>query len=206
MKATSRQIFRAGLALVLLALVAGSSLAHVVVIPDSLKNSPDYWRPHDPESLSVVLGRRPNAPLVKMRFMNGGQSLDDLGRRVCRALHRPDYDSLWTLCIADSEFRVILWPEFPQSRPATGLKWQDAWLFQLARLHAGCSHAVRDHGGHVYEFVGFISDSVAHYKNFTLYSRVQMNVRNDENQAQTWTWIKAIAERKGRFKIYSTED
>ena len=206
MKATSRQIFRAGLALVLLALVAGSSLAHVVVIPDSLKNSPDYWRPHDPESVSVFLGRRPNAPLVRMPFTNGAKSLNELGRRVCRALHRPDYDSLRTLCVSDSEFRVILWPEFPQSRPATGLTWQDAWLFLSARLHAGCSHAVRDHGGHVYEFVGFIADSVAHYKNFTLYSQLHMNVRDDEKQAQEWSWLKAIVERKGSFKIYSTQD
>src|SRR5215831_15271794 len=198
-------LLRAVLALVLVGLLGGTSPAQVV-IPDSLKNHPDYWRPHDPESLSVVLGRRLNAPLVQMRFTNGARSLDDIGRRVCRALHRPDYDSLWTLCVSDSEFRVILWPEFPQSRPATGLTWVDAWTILLARMHAGCSHATRDYGGHVYEFNGFIADSVAHYKNFTLYSRLHMNVRDDEKQAQEWTWIKAIAERKGSFKIYSTQD
>ncbi len=199
------KIFRAGLAAILVAVLAGTCLAQVV-IPDSLKRHPDYWRPHDPESLSVFLGRRPNAPLVQLRFKKGARSLDELGRRVCGAINHAAYDSLWTLCVTDTEFRVILWPEFPQSRPATGLQWDDAWTFLLARLHAGCNHAMRDYGGHVWEFVGFMPDSVAHYKNFILYSQVFMNVRNEANQTQRWTWLKAVVERKGTFKIYSTED
>ena len=156
--------------------------------------------------MSVVVGRRLSAPLVSKRFRGGARSLDDLGRGVCYALHHGDRDSLLKLCISDDEFRDILWREFPQSRPAVGLTWVDAWRILYARLHAGCSHAVRDHGGHAYEFLRFEADTTARYRNFKLHNRLILIARDDEGQIQRWTWLRAAAERKGEFKIYSTDD
>jgi len=107
---------------------------------------------------------------------------------------------------ADDEFRDILWREFPQSRPATGLEWEDGWRILYARIHAGCGHAVRDHGGHVYQFVRFDVDSTMRYRNFRMYSRLTMVVKDDDGQEQRWGWLRAVVERGGRYKIYSTED
>ena len=56
---------------------------------------------------------------------------------MCRALHRQDRDSLLALCVNEREFREVLWNEFPQSRPATGLKWDDAWRTLTVRLLSG---------------------------------------------------------------------
>ncbi len=172
----------------------------------SVRDSPGYVRLFDPESASVAAGRRLNAPLVSRRFEGGARSLDELGRAVCRALHRTSRDSLLALCVRDDEFRDILWREFPQSRPAVGLTWVDAWRILYARMHAGCSHAIRDFGGHAYEFVGLEADSIARYRNFKLYSRLTLVARDDEGQIQRMKWLRAVAERRGSFKIYSTED
>ena len=46
---------------------------------------------------------------------------EENGRAVCGALHGNSPDSLMRLIVNEEEFRIILWPEFPQSRPATGL-------------------------------------------------------------------------------------
>lgn len=172
----------------------------------SVQESPGYVRLFDPESMSVVTGRRMNAPLVSKRFHGGASSLDGLGRAVCRALHRANRDSLADLCIRDDEFREVLWREFPQSRPAVGLQWEDAWRILYARVHAGCSHALRDYGGHAYEFVGLEADSIVRYRNFKLYSQLTLLARDDEGRVQRMKWLRAVAERKGAFKIYSTED
>jgi len=173
----------------------------------SVKDSPGYYPPADPESTSERIGRRLNAPRVSKRFHGGARSLDDLGRTVCRALHRSDRDSLLQLCITDDEFRDILWREFPQSRPAVGLEWVDAWRILYARLHAGCAHAERDLGGRGYEFVRFeCADTTARYRNFKLHNRLTLVARDDRGQIQRWRWLRSVAERRGRFKIYSTED
>src|SRR5262245_44571222 len=54
----------------------------------SIKDSPGYYPPADPESTSERIGRRLNAPLVSKPFRGGAASLDDLGRSICRAIHR----------------------------------------------------------------------------------------------------------------------
>ena len=113
----------------------------------SIKDSPGYIPLVDPESTSVLIGRRLNAPLVNRRLQGGATSLDQLGRAVCRALHSGDRDSLLALCVREDEFSEIMWREFPQSRPVTGLTSEDGWRVLSMRLNAGCSEAIRDHGG-----------------------------------------------------------
>lgn len=172
----------------------------------SVKDSPGYVPLVDPESSSVRLGRRTNAPLVSKRFAGGAASLAELGRAVCWALQHPQSDSLLHLCVTDGEFRDILWREFPQSRPATGVQWDDAWKVLYARQRAGVAHAKRDYGNHWYQLVSVKADSVSRYRNFTLHSGVTIVAKDDTGAMHEWKWVRAVAERKGRFKIYSTED
>jgi hypothetical protein len=174
---------------------------------NSVKDSPGYIPLVDPESASVALGRRTNAPAVSKRFQGGAKSLDDLGRAVCRLLHRSDLDSLHGLCVTDEEFRDILWREFPQSRPVTGLTWEDGWRVLDIRLTSGCRGAVQDLGGHAYQFLRFErSDTTALYKNFKLHNGLLLVARDDEGQIVKMNWVRSVAERKGAFKIYSTGD
>jgi hypothetical protein len=182
---------------------------HDSAIPEkhgSVTLEPGYYPPNDPESSSVRIGRRVNAPIVNDRFVGGAHSMEDLGRRVCSALRNNRADSLMMLALGEHEFRVIMWPELPQSRPATGIEWTDGWLFLYARVHAGCAHAARDWGGHVYHFVRFESESTQVFKNFKLHSGLTLVARDEFGQLQRMTWLRGVIERKGAFKIYSTDD
>jgi hypothetical protein len=172
----------------------------------SLRNEPGYKPLVDPESASVAAGRRLNAPLVSIPFKGGAPSLDELGRAVCRSIHSGSRDSLLALCVTEAEFRDILWREFPQSRPVTGVRWTDAWGILFARLRAGCSQAMRDNGGHWYEFQRFESDSISRFRNFRLHSGLVLVAKDDTGGIQRWRWLRSVAERKGSFKIYSTND
>jgi hypothetical protein len=161
----------------------------------------------DPESTSVLLGRRVNAPLVSRRFTGGATTLSGLGRQIARIFERgPVLDSLMAASIDEIEFREILWPEFPQSRPATGLTWEDAWRVLHARLLNGNNSALIENGGRPCEFVRIEVDSVTAYKNFKLHNGVTLVTRNAGGQLERQAWIRSIAERKGRFKIYSVRD
>ena len=172
----------------------------------SVKDSPGYIALVDPESTADVIGHRLNAPLVSVPFHGGARNLDELGHTIVRALHVNSVDSLRALCVDDVEFRNVLWREFPQSRPALGLNWQDAWVILEARLHAGCSHAIRDYGGHYYASVRLQADSVLQCRNFTLYTQITLTAHDDEGHVQRMRWLRGVVARKGHFKIYSTED
>jgi hypothetical protein len=173
----------------------------------SIQDSPGYIPLVDPESASVALGRRLSAPKVSLPFRGGTRSLDDLGRAVCRALQNRDLDSLQKLCIDQEEFRGILWREFPQSRPVTGLTWEDAWRVLDVRLVSGTRGAIADHGGRPYQFVRFErADTTALYKNFKLHNGLILIARNDLGELERWGWLRSVAERRGAFKIYSLRD
>lgn len=172
----------------------------------SLRDSPGWYPIVDPESTAVVLDRRPNAPLVRAPFHGGGRSLEELGRAICRGLHHSDRDSLLALCVRDDEFRDVLWREFPQSRPITGLGWEDGWIALDQRLRSGISGAVGDYAGDDWTFVRFEIDSIATFRNFRLHRVTRMVAIDDHGATVRMPWVRAIAERKGRFKIYSTDD
>ena len=174
--------------------------------PPSIRDSPGWYPIVDPESMSVLLGRRTNAPLLSKPFRGGTRNLDDLGRAICRLLGKSNRDSLMLLCIREDEFRDILWREFPQSRPITGLTWEDAWTSLGQRLISGCSGALSEYGGKSLEYLRFEVDSVARYKNFRLHRGLRLAARDDQGQTITMRWVRSVAERKGRFKIYSTDD
>lgn len=175
--------------------------------PPSVRDSPGWYPVADPESASVRIGRRLNAPLVATPFRGGTRTLDDLGRAVCRLVSRGDRDSLMALCVTDTEFRDILWREFPQSRPVTGLQWEDGWRVLSMRLQSGCSDAVGQLGGRRWEFVRFErSDSTMRYRNFSLHNGLVLVARDEHGGLERWGWLRSAAERKGRFKIYSVRD
>ena len=177
------------------------------VKPASVKDSPGYVPLVDPDSLAERLGRRPNARLVSLPFTGGATSLDGLGAAVCRALHAAKAESLLALCVTEQEFDVILWPEFPQSRPATGIRAEDAWAVLYGRLNGGSVAASRDLSGHVYTFLKIerTADTKV-YRNFKLHNGITIVAKDDTGAIQRFTFIRSIAERKGRFKLYSMRD
>ncbi|HET9253022.1 MAG TPA: hypothetical protein VFP58_12990 [Candidatus Eisenbacteria bacterium] len=179
--------------------------------PTSVRQSPGWYPNVDPESMSVRIGRRTHAPRVKKPLGGGAHSLDEVGRRVCRFLGERAADSLFALCVTEDEFREILWREFPQSRPATGLTWEDGWRVLNVRLMSGTRDATSDHGGRSYEFVRFernqpAQDTVTVYKNFKLHHRLVLVARREDGALERMHWLRSVVERKGRFKIYSTTD
>ena len=188
-------------------MLAAASLAFAAGLAASPRVYPPGLAIVDPESTSVLIGRRVNAPLVRRSFTGGATSLSGLGRQVTRVFERtPALDSLMAISIDEAEFREILWPEFPQSRPATGLTREDAWRVLYSRLLNGNNGALVENGGRPCEFVRIDVDSVTAYKNFKLHNGVTLVTRNARGELERQGWIRSIAERKGRFKIYSVRD
>lgn len=172
----------------------------------SVRDSPGYQPLADPDSAAERLGRRTDAPLVRKRFTGGAASLEALARGVLGAFHAQRADSLLALAVREDEFRDILWREFPQSRPATGLRWDDAWPVLHGRLNGGSVASVREYGGHVYTLLRVERAAVVPYRNFKLHNGITIVARDDEGRERRFTAIRSVAERAGRFKIYSMAD
>jgi hypothetical protein len=172
----------------------------------SVKDSPGYRPPSDPDSAAERLGRRTDAPYVRMPFTGGSKSLKALGEAVLGAFHAESADSMLRLTVTADEFRDILWPEFPQSRPATGLRWDDAWPVLHGRLNGGSIASIREFGGHHYTLLRVETTAVVPYKNFKLHNGITIVARDDEGREVRYAAVRSVAERRGRFKLYSMFD
>ena len=49
-------------------------------------------------------------------------------------------------------------------------------------------------------------DSTLQYKNFKMYSRLKIVVRDANANTVKWDWVKAIVARKSQYKILSLRD
>lgn len=187
-------------------LTAGAETPSDRVSP-ALKSAPGYYPPADPESMSVIVGRRVNAPLVSQRFSGGARSMDELGRMICHALHHSSRDSLQELCVTEEEFSVILWPEFPQSRPITGLRAADAWLNLNAQHQGALSRSLGDWAGQDLQYVRWVRrDTIGVYNNFKLHRGLALVAKDENGEEVEVDLVRMAAERKGRFKLYSLKD
>jgi hypothetical protein len=196
-------------ALLLAGLAVTTTLGSAADYPinPALKNAPGYVPLFDPESASVKLGRRTNAPLVSMRFSDGARSMEHLGRMIVHAVHHTSPDSLRRLCITGDEFSGIMWREMPHSRPVTGIKVEDSWMLLQARLHGGVSKLLNEHAGEHLEFVRWErTDTTMLFRNFKLHNGTVLVVRDEQGREQRLTHVRAVAERMGQFKIQSMRD
>jgi hypothetical protein len=171
-----------------------------------LEQSPGWVPPADPESVSVLTGRR-EAPLVTGEFEGGMPTLVSLVGAALDAARRGDEDALHALRATRGEFDRFLWREFPQSRPVTNITAADAWSFLSAGSLTGANRAVAAWGGRNLEIVKIESSGRLPFTNFTLWRDLVVTARDAETgEVHRISFLPAVVERHGRHKVFTYKD
>jgi hypothetical protein len=169
----------------------------------SLENTPGYVMPYDPEWRSVITGRREVGP-NDLSFVDGGSSLEDLGETYLESIRTGGYEDLIPLRITRDEFELILWPEFPQSRPFVHIPSGEAWTFQFTKFRDGYHEILHRYQGKDLVLEGVTVPTSTAFTNFTLYENLTFEVREPES-GERLELNATVAEREGRFKFLSLE-
>ena len=101
----------------------------------STRNEPGQV-PYPTDSASGGGGRRTDAPIVNEPFRGGTKRHGRDGTGGVPALHHHSADSLLVLCVRDTEFRDILWPESPRVVRPSASNGRTPGACSTARLHA----------------------------------------------------------------------
>jgi hypothetical protein len=192
---------------------AGAALPSAVRSPapqarprSPLERSPGYFPPDDPESMSVITGRR-EAKAVDLPFSGGAATREDLAQMLLAALNARDGRALHALRVTKEEFSIILWPEFPESRPVTNITADDAWGMAIAQSVAGAGRAVGQYGGKDLALLRVESEPPIPYRNFVLYKGVSIVVRDRSTGAENrLSFAPSFVERNGRVKALIFRD
>lgn len=183
-----------------------ASVARGPIYASRFAGRPGYYAPYDPESLSLVTGRREASP-VDLELSGGAASLRDLALELLAALGANDPSALDGLRVTKHEFRVICWPAFPESRPITNITLDDAWLLAAAKSHAGSTRALGIYGGRDLELLRVQTLAPFAYTNFNRYSGVVLVARDRSTQEEMrLTFAPSVIERHGRYKVLIYRD
>ncbi|MCK4305065.1 MAG: hypothetical protein KAY24_12575 [Candidatus Eisenbacteria sp.] len=171
-----------------------------------LENAPGYRPPDDPELDAVVSGRR-QVEQIDIRFTGGADSAEGLARQIIRHLNRNDPGALHGLRVTYAEFTEILWPEFPQSRPATNIQSTDAWFFLTRTCASGVNGALDEWGGGDLHFNGFsFDDGLIRYTNFDAISGVHIHACKPSGIEMELTFAHTFVKRDRIWKVYIYKD
>ncbi len=177
--------------------------------PRSLREAyPDYKpETRDPEHSAVERGRREVAANDGLELSEGGSgSLETLIEQTVYAVDLGDYRTYTRLTVNRTDFEKLLWPEFPQSRPAANVPSLEAWDFVNTRNAGGFSKARGLFEKRGIQLKSFKVEKVDRFTNFTLHRNVTVDITDATGAEFDFPLIRTIVERHGRFKIYSTGD
>jgi hypothetical protein len=171
-------------------------------IPEILKRIPK----EDPELYTIEQGRRDVDP-IDTPFEGGASSATELALMILDALEYKDTETLGRLRVTYPEFRDILWPEFPESRPATGISADDAWILMRTDIASGALYGINHYGGMPLEFEALSFETgLIRFTNFNLYKGVRIHVRRPDGGPEILRFVNTIVERDGKWKVYGYRD
>lgn len=159
----------------------------------------------DPEI--ALRGYREAAP-NDLQLEDGASSAEDLSRRILEAIWAEEMRALLDLSIDFREFSEILWPEFPQSRPITGIQAEDSWAFLFRSISSGIDRMFQEYGGQALEFRGLtFSKGLTRYPNFDLIQGVEIHAYSKAREQEVVVeHVHTFVEKDGVWKIYILKD
>ena len=132
------------------------------------------------------------------------ESPERLAEAVLAALAADDGQALAALPLSETEFRTVVWPELPSSRPERGLPFEYVW----GDLHQKSGNALRRlvarAAGDAYDFVaiGFDGESTP-YETFTVHRDSRVTVRGADGAEREMRLFGSVLQRGDEYKLFS---
>jgi hypothetical protein len=157
-------------------------------------------------AVAVVLGAtseirsgRPESPLA-----GTFDSAEAAARAVLEGLAARDVAALSELSLTEDEFREIVWPELPSSRPEVNLPVAYAWGTLAQNSQGSLATTIAAHGGRRYTLVNVrVTGRSTPYESFTVHRDVALDVVDEAGVRRQIHVFGSLLERDGRWKVFS---
>ncbi len=131
-------------------------------------------------------------------------SPEALSDAVLAALAARDADTLSSLALDELEFRTVVWPELPSSRPERGVPFDYAWGDLHQKSRNSLRRLLARYGGERYERVAVaFAGETTPYRTFRVHRETVLDVRDEDGNDLTVSLFGSILERDREFKLFS---
>jgi hypothetical protein len=120
------------------------------------------------------------------------------------ALAAKDIEGLKELGVDEEEFRDVVWPELPSSRPDRNLTSDYVWRDLRQKSLSSLSRTVDHHGGRRYTLleVLFRGETTA-YETYNVHREAWLVVRDETGHRGRVQLFGSMIERHGDYKLFS---
>lgn len=138
------------------------------------------------------------------RLEGGADSLEALAKRALEALERRDAAALHALRVDAREYREVVWPELPQSKPPHTLTVDFHWGLLDTNSLKGMRNALRDFGGQHLELLEvFPEQGVEDHRTFQALRKVALKVKSPAGEVAVLRVLGSVIVQEGRYKLLS---
>jgi hypothetical protein len=132
------------------------------------------------------------------------RSPEDLARAALAALNDGDRQALDALAVTESEFKGLVWPRLPASRPERRLPWTYVWasLHDKSVLYLRSQIADRRYAGFEVVRVHFAGESTD-YGGYRVHRETVVTLRDRSGAESTHRLFGSVIEQNGRYKVFS---
>ncbi len=130
-------------------------------------------------------------------------SADSLARAVLGALASKDRASLDALALSEQEFRDLVWPDLPASRPERNLPFSYVWGDLRQKSQSGLSATLSAHGGKPYELVRVTFKGDTPYANYRVHRDATFRVTIASGEEVDLRVCGSMLEKDGAWKVFS---
>ena len=148
---------------------------------------------------SEIRSGRPSPPLA-----HTFDSAEAAAGAVLEALAGRDGGTLARLALTEHEFREIVWPELPSSRPEVNLPVAYAWGTLAQNSQGSLAATLAAHGGRRYTLTSVrVTGRSTRYHTFTVHRDIALDVLDEAGARHQVRVFGSLLERDGRWKVFS---
>ena len=132
------------------------------------------------------------------------ESPEQVAEAVLDALAARDVERLEALALSEIEFRTVVWPELPSSRPERGLPFEYAWGDLHQKSNNELRRLIAREAGRRYDLlaVEFDGESTT-YETYAVHRDSRLVVRGEDGADEQVRLFGSILERSGAYKLFS---
>lgn len=149
-----------------------------------------------------VAASRAAAPLS-----NTFESIEELAATVLDGLERGRGQALWRLALSKEEFRDVVYPVLPASRPERNTPLEYTWSTLETKSSNALGATLSEHRGRRYELVrvDFVGKEQRQrdFGAFYVYRDARVVVKREDGSETSLDLFGSVIERNGRFKVFS---
>ena len=123
---------------------------------------------------------------------------------VFDALAARDEARLTALPVTEREFKDLVWPALPASRPEVGVPVDYVWADTSLKGRGSLDRTLREHGGRRYRVEGVAFDGPAvNYGSFLIHRKTRVTVRDEQGRQAVVRAFGSMLEADGQWKVFS---